>query len=56
MTNLIDRALLLARKVSLLVNSPVLEEVADFIARGQEVVVTDVVLFIGSEFGLYENE
>lgn len=54
MTNLIDSPLLLARKVSLVVNSLVFEEVADFIARRKEVVVTNVVLFIGGEFGLWE--
>jgi len=54
MTNLIDSPLLLARKVSLLVDSLVFEEVADFIARRKEVVVTNVVLFVGGEFGLWE--
>ena len=54
MTNLIDSPLPLARKISLLVNSVFFEEVADFIARREEVVIPDVALFIGGEFGLWE--
>ena len=51
-TNLIDSPVLLARKVSLLVNGPFFEEVANFIARSEEVIVTDVIIVIGGEFGL----
>jgi hypothetical protein len=53
-TNLIDSPVLLARKVSLLVNGPFFEEVANFIARSEEVIVTDVIIVIGGEFGLWE--
>jgi hypothetical protein len=57
-TNLIDGLVLIARQVSLPVGGIFLEEVANFIARRKEVVVTDVVLVTGAsgEFRLQENK
>jgi hypothetical protein len=54
MTNLVDSPLLFTCKVSLLVNGLLFKEVADFIARREEVVVTSVILFVRGEFGLWE--
>ena len=52
MTNLVDGLVLLARQVSLPVDGIFLEKVANFVARRKEVVVTDVVIVPGGEFGL----
>lgn len=52
MTNLVDGLVLLARQVSLPVGGIFLEEVANFVARRKEVVVTDVVVVPSGEFGL----
>jgi hypothetical protein len=51
-TNLVDGLVLLARQVSLPVGGIFLEEVANFVARRKEVVVTDVVVVPSGEFGL----
>jgi len=51
-TNLINSPVFLACKVSLLVNSVFLEEVANFVARCKKVVVTNVVFVARGEFGL----
>lgn len=53
-TNFVNSPVLLARKVSLLINSVFLEEVANFVARCKKVVVTNVILFARGEFGLWE--
>lgn len=52
MTNLINSPVLLARKVSVLVNSVFLEKVANFVTRCKKVVVANVILFACGEFGL----
>lgn len=52
MTNLINSPVFLARKVSLLVDSVFLEEVANLVARCKKVVVTNVVFGARREFGL----
>jgi hypothetical protein len=54
-TNLINGPVFLARKVSVLVDSVFLEEVADFVARCKKVVVTNVVFAVRGEFGLWET-
>jgi hypothetical protein len=52
-TDLINSLLLLARQVSLPVGGIFLEEVANFVTRGKEVVVTDVVFVSGGELRLH---
>ena len=52
MTNLVDGLVLIARQVSLPVDDIFLEEIANFIARRKEVVVTDMVVVPSGEFGL----
>ena len=55
MTDLINGVVVLARQVSLLVGGIFLEKVANFVARREEVVVTDVVFVSGGEFRLQYN-
>ena len=55
MTNLVNSVVLLARQVSLAVDGPFLEEEANFVTRGKEVVVTDVVIVPGGELGLLRD-
>jgi hypothetical protein len=55
MTNLVDGPLFLARKISLRVDGLFFEEEAYFVTRRKEVVVTNVVIFVGGEFGLREG-
>lgn len=52
MTNFINNPVLLARKVSVPVNSVFLKEVANFVARCKKVIVANVILFACGEFGL----
>jgi hypothetical protein len=56
-TNLINGLVLLARQVTMPVGGIFLEEVANFIARRKEVVVTDVVFVSGAsgEFRLQKQ-
>ena len=54
MTNLVNSLVFLARQVSLPVGGILLEEVANFVTRGKEVVVTDVVIVSGGEFRLQQ--
>jgi hypothetical protein len=53
-TNLINRLLLIARQVSLPVGGIFLEEVANFVTRRKEVVVTDMVFVSSGEFRLQQ--
>lgn len=55
MTNLIDSPVLLAHQVSLPVGGIFLEEVANFVSRSKEIVVTDVVFVSGGEFRLQKQ-
>ena len=52
MTDLIDSMVLLSCQVSVLVDSVFFEEVANFVARRKEVMVTNVVVVTSREFGL----
>lgn len=52
MTNLVNSLVLLARQVSLPVDGIFLEEVANFVTRCEEVLVTDMVFISGGEFRL----
>jgi hypothetical protein len=52
-TNFVDSLLFLARKIAPLIDSTFLEKVANFIARRKEVVIADVVVVAGDEFGLW---
>jgi hypothetical protein len=54
-TNLINSPVLLARQVSLPVGGIFLEEIANFVSRRKEVVVTDVVFVSGGEFRLQKQ-
>lgn len=56
MTNLINSLVLLTRQVSLPIDGIFLEEVADFVTRRKEVVVTDVIFVSGGEFRLQQTE
>jgi hypothetical protein len=51
-TNLINSLVLLARQVSLPVDGTFLKEVANFVTRREEVVVTDMVFVSGGKFRL----
>jgi hypothetical protein len=53
-TDLINSEVFLACKVSLGVNSPFFEEVANSITRCKEVIVTDMIIVAGGEFGLWK--
>jgi len=52
MTDLIDCIALLPCQVSALIDRIFFEEVANFVARSQEVFITDLVVVIGREFCL----
>lgn len=52
MTNLVNSSVLLAGQIALPVDGILLEEVADFVTRRKEVVVPDMVIVPGGEFGL----
>ncbi len=54
MTNLVNGLVLLARQGSLPVNGIFLEEVANFVTRREEVVVTDVFIVSSGEFSLQQ--
>jgi len=51
MTNLVYGLVLLACQVSVPVDRVCFEEVANFVTRRKEVVVTDVIIVTGGEFG-----
>jgi hypothetical protein len=51
MTDLIDSMVLLSCQVSALVDSFFFEEVANFVARRKEVIVTNMVVVTRREFG-----
>jgi hypothetical protein len=51
-TNFVDSHLFLARQISTVIGGIFFEEVADFVARRKEVVVTNVITIIRGEFGL----
>jgi hypothetical protein len=55
MTNLVNSLVLLSGQVSLPVDGILLEEVANFVTRRKEVVVAEVVIVPGGEFGLLGN-
>jgi hypothetical protein len=52
MTDLIDSVVLLPCQVSALIDSTFFEEIADFVARRKEVIVTNMVVITRREFGL----
>ena len=52
MTDLIDSMVLLSCQVSALVDSIFFEEVANFVARRKEVMVTNMIVVTSGEFGL----
>lgn len=52
MTNLVDGPLLLPREDSVVVYGIFFEEIANFVARCEKVVVTDMVIVARGEFGL----
>jgi hypothetical protein len=52
MTNLVYGLVLLTCQVSVPVDCVCLEEVANFVTRRKEVVVTDLVIVTSGEFGL----
>ncbi len=52
MTDLIDSVVLLPCQVSALVDSFFFEEVANFVARRKEVIVTHMIVVTRREFGL----
>ena len=56
MTNLVNSLVLLARQVSLPVDGIFLEEVANFVTRCEEVLVTDMVFISGGEFRLSKKK
>jgi hypothetical protein len=55
MTNFVNSSVLLAGQIALPVDGILLEEVADFITRRKEVVVPDMVIVPGGEFGLMKG-
>ena len=56
MPNLIHSSILLNREFALGVHCVLFEEKADFVTRGQEIVVTDMVIVSCRELGLGEYE
>jgi hypothetical protein len=52
MTNFVNSLLFLAGKIAPLIDGTFFKEVADFIARRKEVVIADMVVVTGGEFGL----
>ena len=52
MTDLIDSMTLLPCQVSVLVDSIFFEEIANFVTRRKEVIVTNMVVITSREFGL----
>lgn len=52
MTDLIDSMMLLPCQVSVLVDSIFFEEIANFVTRRKEVIVTNMVFITSREFGL----
>lgn len=50
MPDLIDRLLLLSCKRSILANSILFQKVSDFIARSEEIIVSNVILIVRREF------
>lgn len=52
MTDLIDSMMLLPCQVSVLVDSIFFEEIANFVTRRKEVIVTNMVVITSREFGL----
>lgn len=52
MSYLVDSFSLVSCQTALLINSIFLQEKSDFIARVQEVIITDMIIISGSEFSL----
>ena len=52
MTDLVHCLLLLASQFSILINRLFLQEVADLVARGQKVVISDMIIVSSGKLGL----
>lgn len=52
MSYLVDSFSLVSCQTALLINSIFLQKKSDFIARVQEVIITDMIIISGSEFSL----
>lgn len=55
-TNLVNSLVLLSGQVSLPVDGILLEKIANFVTRREEVVVTEVLIVLGGEFALQETK